>query len=36
MVFITCELLVENKIIATASGVWKILKKKLPGVGPGG
>ena len=36
MVFLTCELLVENKIIATASGVWKILKKKLPGVGPGG
>jgi acyl-coenzyme A thioesterase PaaI-like protein len=36
MVFITCELLVENKIVATGSGVWKILKKKIPGVGPGG
>ena len=35
MVFLTCELLVENKIVATASGVWKILKK-LPGAGPGG
>ena len=36
MVFLTCELLVENKIVATASGVWKILKKKLPVSGPGG
>ena len=36
MVFLTCELLVENKIVATASGVWKILNKKLPGAGPGG
>ena len=35
MVFLTCELLVANKIVATASGVWKILKK-LPGSGPGG
>ena len=26
MVFLTCELTVENKIVATASGVWKILK----------
>ena len=26
MVFLTCELTVANKIIATASGVWKILK----------
>ena len=34
MVFLTCELTVENKIVATASGVWKILK--LPGAGPGG
>ena len=34
MVFLTCELLVANKIVATASGVWKILKK-LPGAGPG-
>jgi uncharacterized protein (TIGR00369 family) len=36
MVFLTCELNVENKIVATASGVWKILKKKFPGSGPGG
>ena len=34
MVFLTCELFVANKIVATASGVWKILK--LPGAGPGG
>ena len=26
MVFLTCELKVENKIVATASGVWKKLK----------
>ena len=35
MIFLTCELLVANKIVATASGVWKILKR-LPGAGPGG
>ena len=34
MVFLTCELKIEDKITATASGVWKILK--LPGAGPGG
>ena len=34
MVFLTCELTAGNKIVATASGVWKILK--LPGAGPGG
>ena len=34
MVFLTCELKVENKIVATASGVWKILR--LPGTVPGG
>jgi acyl-coenzyme A thioesterase PaaI-like protein len=33
-VFLTCELSVSNKIVATASGVWKILK--LSGAGPGG
>jgi len=35
MVFLTCELVAENKIVATASGVWKILKK-LPRAGPDG
>ena len=34
MVFLTCELTVENKIVATASGVWKILKLRCEG--PGG
>jgi acyl-coenzyme A thioesterase PaaI-like protein len=34
MVFLTCELTSLNKIVATASGVWKILK--LSGAGPGG
>ena len=34
MVFLTSELMAGNKIVATASGVWKILK--LPGAGPGG
>ena len=36
MVFLTCELTVAEKIVATASGIWKILNKKLPGAGPGG
>jgi len=36
MVFLTCELTAENKIVATASGVWKILNKNFPGAGPGG
>ena len=36
MVFLTCELIADDKIVATASGVWKILNKKLPGAGPGG
>ena len=34
MVFLTSELTASNKIVATASGVWKILK--LSGAGPGG
>ena len=34
MVFLTCELRASDKIVATASGVWKILK--LTGAGPGG
>ena len=36
MIFLTCELKAEKKIVATASGVWKILNKKLSGIGPGG
>ena len=34
MIFLTSELMVENRIVATASGVWKILK--LAGADPGG
>ena len=34
LVFLTCELMAENKIVATASGVWKILK--VADAGPGG
>ena len=34
MVFLTCELKTSDKIVATASGVWKILN--LSGAGPGG
>ena len=34
MVFLTCELKASDKIVATASGVWKILK--FSGAGPGG
>tara|TARA_X000000368_G_scaffold380559_1_gene336434 strand:+ start:132 stop:551 length:420 start_codon:yes stop_codon:yes gene_type:complete len=34
MIFLTCELTANGKIVATASGVWKILK--LTGAGPGG
>ena len=35
MVFLTSELTVEDKIVATASGIWKILNKKLSGTEPG-
>jgi len=34
MIFLPCVLTAENKTVATASGVWKILK--LSGAGPGG
>ena len=34
MIFLTCELKVLDKIVATASGVWKILR--LSGTGPRG
>ena len=34
MVFLTGELKTSDKIVATASGIWKILK--LSGAGPGG
>ena len=33
MVFLNTELRSENKIVATSSGIWKILNKKIPGAG---
>ena len=36
LVFVFCELKCENKIITSASGVWKILKVKPSNLGPGG
>ena len=33
MIFLTCELKSEDKIVATASGVWKMLNKILTGTG---
>ena len=36
LVFLICHLQCNNKIIATASGVWKILKIKPSNLGPGG
>ena len=36
LVFLICELKCKNKIITSASGVWKILKVKPTNLGPGG
>ena len=36
LVFLFCELKCYDKIIASASGVWKILKIKPSNLGPGG
>ena len=36
MVFLICNLYCDNKIIAFASGVWKILNIKPSNLGPGG
>ena len=36
LVFLFCELRCNEKIITSASGVWKILKVKPSGLGPGG
>ena len=36
LVFLFCELKCENKIITSASGIWKILKVKPSDLGPGG
>ena len=36
MIFLICHLYCDSKIIASASGVWKILKIKPSNLGPGG
>jgi uncharacterized protein (TIGR00369 family) len=36
LIFLYCELKCNNKIITSASGVWKILKVKPSNLGPGG
>ena len=36
MVFLICYLESNSKLIASASGVWKKLNKKVPSYGPGG
>ena len=36
MVFINCKLKYKNKLIASAVGIWKILRKPLPNAGLGG
>ena len=36
LIFLFCELECQNKIIASASGIWKILKIKPSNLGPGG
>ena len=36
LVFLFCELNSNNKIIASASGIWKILKINPSNFGPGG
>ena len=36
LIFLFCELKSQNKIIASASGIWKILKTKPSRLGPGG
>ena len=36
LIFLNCELNCNNKIIASASGIWKMIKTKPSGLGPGG
>ena len=36
LIFLFCELKCNDKIIASASGIWKILKVKPSNFGPGG
>ena len=36
LIFLFCELRCNDKIITSASGIWKILKIKPSDLGPGG
>ena len=36
MVFINCKLKCKSKLVASAVGIWKILKRPLPNAGLGG
>ena len=36
LIFLLCELKCNNMLITSASGVWKILRVKPSGLGPGG
>tara|TARA_Y100000591_G_scaffold316144_1_gene324475 strand:+ start:39 stop:470 length:432 start_codon:yes stop_codon:yes gene_type:complete len=36
LIFLSCELFCKKKIIASASGIWKMLKAKSTNLGPGG
>ena len=36
LIFLFCELICNDKIIASASGIWKILKLKQSNLGPSG
>ena len=36
LIFLFCELKCDDKIITSASGIWKILKTKPSNLGPGG
>ena len=36
LIFLKCELFCDKKIIASASGIWKMLKVKPSKLGPGG
>ena len=36
LIFLFCELVCNDKIIASASGIWKIIKIKPSSLGPGG
>ena len=36
MIFLTCQLECKRKVVATASGIWKILSKPIKKAGYGG